>query len=62
MCLFHKWSKYTKPIDTSSGMYLAQFKNCTKCGKVKVRYIDMSAYSTLASVKAETVNKVISYE
>ncbi len=57
-CLFgHKWSKYTDVVDTGNHIYKAQFKSCTECNLIKVKYIKSMYGSSIAELNASVMNE-----
>lgn len=46
--LFHKWSRWTRPVDTFNSSSQKQFRECVGCGKVQQRSVNY----TFASEKS----------
>ncbi len=57
----HKYSKWSKAVDTSTQFTKAQFRTCEKCGKIKFRLINMHKCNS-NSVTAEVINKALKQE
>jgi len=60
MCIFkHDWFDYTDPVDTGNHIFMAQFKSCKRCNKVKVEYIKMKSGDSICEVKADKANHAL---
>lgn len=53
MCvLFHKWSKWSRPINTYAGGNKQQWRVCETCGKAVFRTIRWDKQSTISDINA----------
>ena len=59
MICFHKYTKWSEVMDTSTEHNKIQVKTCKKCGKIKVRYISLFDGTFLSIVSADSINKAL---
>jgi len=59
MHIFHKWTKWTRLQDTGNQFIKLQFRECSICGKIEERSVQVYPGTLEKSCTAESVNLLL---